>query len=411
MADRLDFETALERRLQARASMAARPFDASVIASAAVVARSSRRLDLPWTFHGLAWGWVAVMLATLAIVGGTLLAGALLKDWYQGPWLAYTSMDGLYLAHEDGTHPRRILASDEQMRFAAWSADGALIAVVEQVVSDNTATGRTLVVDRDGRVVWSIEGNLQAVWSSHGHRLAWMSAGTSLVVTDVDTGATSTWLAGDPDAMAGNPSWSPDDTWIALTWYEGTGPANLRLVAEDGSFRDLFESPSWMVPLWSPDGGLISVVIRDDTICGQATDGSCPSDIVIVDPRTGAQVDGIRNLNWVMTRAWSPDGTRLAWDEIDRAAKQENLFVGTLPLSGGAPVQVTQFPGAEFPGAAFVLGWSSDGTSLLAAHIVWPENPTGRELFELWRVPADPAAGGPVLLRDDIYSAALQPTP
>lgn len=407
MADQLDFEAVLERRLQARASMAARPFDASAIASAAVVAHAQRRLALPWTFRGIAWGWVAVMLATLAIVGGTLLAGGLLRDPYQGPWLAYTSMDGLYIAHEDGTHPRRIFASANRLSLSGWSADGSLIAVVDEVVSDNVVNGRTLVVDRDGRVVWSIEGNLQAVWSNHGHRLAWMSAGPSLVATDVDTGTTSTWLAGSADTMAGDPAWSPDDTWIALNWYEGsTGPGNLRIVADDGSFRDVLESPSWMAPLWSPDGGLISVVIRDATICGQAADGSCPSDIVIVDPATGAQVDGIRNLNWVMGRAWSPDGTRLAWDEIVRAGKQENLFVGTLPLSGGPPVQVT-----DWPGAALVLGWTSDGTSLLAAHNIWSENGTGREPNELWRVPVDPAAGEPVLLRADVFDAALQPTP
>jgi hypothetical protein len=406
MADQLDFEAALERRLQARASMAQRPFDASSVAAAAVVARPARRLALPWTFHGLAWGWVAVLLATLAIAGGTVLAGALLRDWYQGPWLAYTSTDGLYLAHEDGTRPRRIFASGNQLRFASWSADGSLIAVVEEVVSDNVANGRTLVVDRDGRVVWSIEGNPQAVWSHHGHRLAWMSGGTSLMVTDIDTGAASTWLAGSPDTMAGNPAWSPDDTRIALNWYQDASGANLRIVAEDRSFRDLLEAQSWMAPRWSPDGRLISVVTRDDTICGQASDGSCPSDIVIVDAATGTQVDGIRDLNWVMGVVWSPDGTRLAWDMIDLAARQENFFVGTLPLSGGEPVQVT-----DWPGSTWLIGWSGDSRSLLAEHIVWPENATGPQLVELWRIPVDPAEGDPVMLRDDVIWAALQPAP
>ena len=407
MADQLDFAAALARRPRARASMAARRCAATAIAGAAVAARPARRLALPWTLRGMAWGWVAVMVATLAIVGGTLLAGALLRDWYQGPWLAYTSMDGLYLAHEDGTHPRRILASGNRLWLSGWSGDGTLVAVIEEVASDNGSVSRTLVVDRDGRIIRSIDGAMEAGWSHHGHRIAWMSTGDALMVTDIETGATSTWLASGPDTIGSHPDWSPDDTRIALTWYEGTGSGSLRIVAHDGSVRDLYQDPDswWEAPRWSPDGRLLSVVTRSDS-CGNADDGTCPSDILIIDAATGSQVDAIRDLNWAMGRAWSPDGTRLAWDEIDRGGKQENLFVGALPLSGGTPVQVT-----DWPGAAWVVSWTDDGTSLLAAHVVWSEDGTEPEPNELWRVPVDPAKGDPVLLRDDVFGAALQPTP
>jgi Tol biopolymer transport system component len=263
-----------------------------------------------------------------------------------------------------------------------------------------------LVVDRDGRVVWSTDGVLETAWSHHGHRLAWVATGNALIVTDIDTGAASTWYASSPDALGGSPDWSPDDTRIALTWYEGTGPGTLRIVADDGSIRDLFQDPSWMAPRWSPDGRLLSVVTRDDS-CGSADDGSCPGEILIIDAATGARVDGIRDLSWVIVQTWSPDGTRLAWDAADPSTGQVNLFVGPLPLATGTVVQVT-----DWPGNAGVFGWTNDGTGLLAGHIVMSENMTGREPLELWRVPVDPAAGEPVLLRSDVIGGAeLQPTP
>jgi Tol biopolymer transport system component len=407
MAEQLDFETALERRLHARASMATRPFDAAAIASAAVVARPARRLALPWTFRGLAWGWVAVMLATLAIVGGTLLAGALLRDPYQGPWLAYTSTDGVYLAHEDGTYPRSIVGTDHRIGPIRWAADGTLLAAIDMDIENEDGWfPRLLVLDTQGRVKLSVDGVSDVVWSRTGHRLAWISLASALMITDVDTGGTSTILPDTEEGMISNPSWSADDTEVVVTWSTGT-VSGLRVVGLDGSVRDLgrpgLSGPAR--PVWSPDGRTIAAFAADAERCG-IPDGSCPGSIVLVDAGSGDVVATIGEVDTVLGMQWSPDGTRLAWDVFDLSTPQENLFVGQLPLATGTVVQVT-----DWPGSAWLLDWTNDGTSLLAGHTARLEDGTGREPHELWRVPVDAAAGEPVLLRSDVFMAQLQPTP
>ena len=134
MAEPLDFETTLAARLQARAALAARPFDAAAIAIAAVATRPVRRLSIPWPTVTMRWA-VLAGAAILAALAGALLAGALLRAEDTGPMLAVTRSDGVYLAKADGTEPRRLFVTDAESRLA-WSADGTLLLVLNRPKAD-----------------------------------------------------------------------------------------------------------------------------------------------------------------------------------------------------------------------------------------------------------------------------------
>ena len=293
MAEPLDFETTLAARLQARAAMASRPFDATAIANAAVAARPARRLTLRWPSGAMRWA-VLAGAAILAAVAGTLLAGTLLREAPVAPSrLAISTPMGVYIADADGTN-RDVLITASANASVDWSPDGALLLVTEQ----NDREARVTVFDPDGNVRWTKSGvgYRQAAWSHRGHRVAWFS-GQDIMVTDVDADRTVA-LRGPRYSSWGPLAWSPDDRWVAGVQSQTDARRNVLVIAPSDGLAPadpLPDAPTTSVGdvSWAPDGRSIAVV---DDPCPLATNiaDACPSNLQLLEATTGRRLDGLR---------------------------------------------------------------------------------------------------------------------
>ncbi len=334
----LEFEAVLEQRLRARASLAStaeRPFDAAQVAAAAVVARPSRRLELPVRLRAVAWGWVAVA-ALLAITAATLIAGAALHDWYAGPWLALATQDGIVLAHADGTRPHRISAITSEMPMTLrWSGDGRYLLVIRLPDGQDSEGMRLEVIDGEGGLVWSTPASDGATWSSTGHRLAWTrSPNDDLVVTDVASGATSLLLAGDENGILRIGTWSPDDRWLQVQRWDAAldGAVALLLPSAGGAPRRLgVDASVWVsAATWSPDGAHVAMgteAMQENC----TTVDACRSTVAILDVATGLQEEEMAIRSFAATPRWSPDGARIAWIEAATVNGAETEVILYLP--------------------------------------------------------------------------------
>lgn len=401
MTEQLDFETALERRLRARAAAASRPFDAVAVAGAAIARSPARRgffhvRAMPWTSPMTrVWLLLALLLSLLA---GTLLAGALLQ--HRAPWLAVARPDGIYLAHTDGSLVRR-LADTGTILQLSWSPDGALL-LVNDVFQDGEAS-RMTVFRLDGSVAWTRDFYPagwyrlpEAAWSHHGHRIAW-----SDMVTDVDSGQSVRLRnpSGTSYSAGGSPDWSPDDSRIVVESYEASEPNGvggyvlLEVPVEGGEPVTLSEpvSVGGSGTAWSPDGRLIAVTNQCLISLANCV---APNGIGLIDAATGTLVDATPADG--SRPEWSPDGHRLKWDD------PRGVMVSSLPLSAGRAVDV-------MPGG-YRSSWTPDGALLVlkwnASSATDSSDPA---LPDLWRVEAD--GSHPVLLAHGVTAAAMQPTP
>jgi hypothetical protein len=407
MAEPLDFETALAARLQARAGIASRPFDAAAIASAAIATRPARRVVIRWPAGSMRWVVLAVA-ALLAALGVALLAGAILRNASQGPWLAIARPDGVHLAHPDGAEPRLIFASGGDVDLA-WSADGAYLMVMEHPVRGMAPpSARVTVLRTDGSIVWAGMVSEMPAWSSHDHRLAYVGDGV-LIVTDVDSGITTT-LDGWRFAR-GSVDWSPDDSRIAATGFSDRHSTTVVVVTlAGGQVVDLTPASTSEVshPDWSPNGRYISA-----WWCGAVSDECGGNTSIVIDATTGVQVDGLSDVGWYSR--WSPGGSRLAW-----VVPGSWIHVARMPASGGdLRLDAGRLDASGVDGDGLV-GWTGDGRSLLVLRAngatvldarPWSDQityvPSPRAVTDLWRVGVDGSA--PTLLAANVSTAAMQP--
>jgi len=192
----------------------------------------------------------------------------------------------------------------EQVAFAKASGDGGGTDIYLLRFADRTELRLTSATGVDDGPSWSPGGDRIAFVSSRdGNR--------ELYVMQAD-GSAPTRLTYTPEQEE-SPAWSPDGSWIAV----GSDSGRVRLVAPDGSRDTAISGPGghYSQPSWAPDGARLAVVNRIDSL-GQTIyrvealwlDGS---HMPIATPApSGASGTQIRSI------AWSPDGTRIAYSEI-----------------------------------------------------------------------------------------------
>jgi TolB protein len=154
------------------------------------------------------------------------------------------------------------------------------------------------------------------------------------------------------------PAFSPDGAQIAYYAYNGNGPADIWLMAADGSnVRRITNTGSAdeRVVTWSPEG----------TQLAYHSDADGDFDIYVFDVNTG-QTRNLTNSGFDdLGPSWSPDGTRIAFHS-DEDNNFNEIFVINLDGSGRDQLTDGQWQ-AAFP------AWASDG-SRMAFHAITGQN-------------------------------------
>jgi dipeptidyl-peptidase-4 len=196
----------------------------------------------------------------------------------------------------------------------------------------------------------------QIVWSPGGRRIAYVDGG-NLAVAGVN-GERVTVLAKDAD----DPQWSPDGTRIAYVhdddMYSVTvATRRIRRITRGGSKTRINGDPDWLTSeemdvahayAWSPKGDAIAYLSFDEshvpafpiqdylpvhnTVEYQryplAGDPNPRISLHVVDLRTGAMrmlYDGARRDEYLVSFVWTPDGTSVLQEILDRPQRHLRL--------------------------------------------------------------------------------------
>jgi hypothetical protein len=293
-------------------------------------------------------------------IHGMVRTAALSSD---GGWLAYSDKDGLWVMRSSGNGEPRLIRG-RLVRLWAWSPTETQLAVIRPSTSSpthhheliliNPSSGREADLgDVPGANAWSV-----MAWSPDGTRIAYGTSGGSVYSVDVKSGDRSVLvrLPADAGGIQGI-DWSPDGAHVAivsdLPSYGGLQVGNevgdaLYLANADGSdlrlldgfvaggitFESSHADPS-DVTAWSPDGTRLAYAdfAGADTselrIWTVSASGSAPSLVGSqscasgIPPREcwqgmGALLGTSRGI------AWSPDGSRIAFDVV----LEEREFAG-----------------------------------------------------------------------------------
>ncbi len=147
-------------------------------------------------------------------------------------------------------------------------------------------------------------------------------------------------------------SCTPDGKWVVYNGPFNDGVGHIFKVSTDGGAPVELAQGTWFDPLVSPDGKLIAYGRTD----GQGANAK--SIIVLQKLEDGAIVRRIEmpaTYDWSRLR-WAPDGHALTFVHNTTATVQ-NVYM--LPLSGGAPMQLTHFDSE--PAVVAAYAWSQDG--------------------------------------------------
>lgn len=265
-----------------------------------------------------------------------------------------------------------LLAANPQLRDRSLIHPGDRIAIPPgpaggriAFVSTHDGNPEIYTVNPDGsglaRLTDSDSGDIAPAWSPDGTRIAFgcgigpetdggiRTVGPSdICVMDAD-GRRLVRLTNDP-VSDGEPAWSPDGGRIAFR-----RAADIYTMKPDGTeITRLTTDDAASEPAWSPDGTQIVFTSRRDL----GPDGIANPEIYLMN------ADGTEALN--LTRdlatedghpAWSPDGTRIAYDSYPSAGGA--VAVWLMDVDGSNKVRLSPAPGNDSEPA-----WSPDGTKI-----------------------------------------------
>ena len=232
-------------------------------------------------------------------------------------WLAYTietclgalpceADAGLWVANDVGERRQLIQSCDPDQCFPlvwAWSPTSATLAIAGPADAPSDPRSLFLVDPATGARTEIADPPMDVetlAWSPDGSRLAYAGAG-NVFIAGLDGGA--------PTLLKGSePRWSPDGSHVAVTVQDG-----ISVVDADGSNSILIANG--YEAAWSPDGLRIVTHVEEgssgdfhEELWVAAADGSGVA-INILPP--GCCSTGIVD----NTLIWSPNGTRIAFEE------------------------------------------------------------------------------------------------
>jgi TolB protein len=266
-----------------------------------------------------------------------------------GKRIAWSRAGTIYVMNADGSAMRRISpAGGAALTGQPWSPDGTRLAYGYR--RSDRAPSEVHVVRADGRGRRRLTAGEEPTWSPAGQRLSFVRGGNVWTIDADGSGARR--LTSDARGAQRGAEWSPDGTRLAALRRGG-----LYVVAAAGGGQTRISRVGSLDPRdgparWSRAGDRIAF-----------SDGN---QVVVVN-RNGS---GRRRLGEGTNPAWSPDGSRLAFD---RPADGQVFVVSS---SGGAARAVTKR--VQLAGPA----WSPDGSAIVAGD-------AGEEYY----LPRDPGAG------------------
>jgi TolB protein len=164
---------------------------------------------------------------------------------------------------------------------------------------------------------------------------------------DVTTAPTGGSFAADKE-----PAWSPGGEWIAYVHTsvdpnDTTYPSGLYLIDTSGAQRHLVLAGVWVLsPAWSPDGSRIAF-------------SAGGAEIMTITPE-GEDLRQLTNTGEAFFPSWSPDGKRLAFD-TDYETPQGGNAIWLINSDGTGLKDISEHGTGEWRDAA----WSPDGTRLV----------------------------------------------
>jgi dipeptidyl aminopeptidase/acylaminoacyl peptidase len=230
-----------------------------------------------------------------------------------GHRIVFSGTDRIFVVSDRGETPVPVLAGN-QPRF---SPDGRRLAYVDRegrVAVATVGTWRERPLE-DGPVPADREVGGGLVWSPDGTRLAYVDQvpdsgkGADLLIVDVASG-NATIARHFPAPYVTAMDWSPDGARLVLG-FDRSGDGGRMVVdtfdLEGGALTPLLRGGGETLGVrYSPDGSQIAFYSDSlRCICVSATDGTGVRTVLGF---SGAEPDSAR-------LAWSPDGTRLVWDE------------------------------------------------------------------------------------------------
>jgi TolB protein len=203
------------------------------------------------------------------------------------------------------------------------------------------------------RLTDSPRDDVMPTWSPDGSRLAYvtMANGNPDLAVASASGGTPYVIAADPAADV-DPSWSPEGRRLAFVSDRGGQPDVYVVDVPSGDVNRVTRLPPGNVSTtkWSPRGDLLAFVQH-------LAHGSR---LVVVRPDgTGMQVVSDRPEDVpVVTPAWSPDGTRLAYaaQAKDRVKGRTFIDLYVVDVASGVNRRLTEATGLDVEPA-----WSPDG--------------------------------------------------
>ncbi len=209
---------------------------------------------------------------------------------------------------------------------ASWSPKNDLIAFTGTSAPGNAAIW---IVNSDGTGAHALSGSglsemFYPSWYPDGSQLAAMD-GRNLVIKRFDlAGGAAVTVTDHAKVLTGKPSVSPDGRWIAFAGQQNAGQPYdqeqnvIWVVGEGGALSTLEAIPvQGRSPAWSPDGTRLAFESDRGSDEGRYA--------VFVIGRDGRGLIQITDYNLNATHpAWSPDGKRLVFDAQDPRSK--NVF-------------------------------------------------------------------------------------
>ena len=303
----------------------------------------------------------------MALRGG-LVAGALVlaccasaRATFPGVnWrIAYTSdrsgQTDVFSSRLDGSGELDATSDPESNATPAWSPDARQIAFTTTARCGDFTCDSVEVADADGANRRTIAASSpedpflgDPAWSPDGTRLSWVveSEEPEIMIGDL-AGGEPVGVSTAPALINSvrEPTWSPDGRWIAFLG-ETSGCATLFCPVE-AVYRVPVQAPPPVVPeqmsvaipastvgqdgvTWSPDGGTIAYSAGGTLYTIPTTSGIHAGNPISVSTEPSPASDP----------AWSPDGSKLAYDTyLPGTITTSSIWI--VPVSGGA---AQQFP-------------------------------------------------------------------